>query len=120
MGVGAAISPWNFPLVLAVRKAAPALASGCTVVLKPARQTPLCAAAFAECVHAAGLPKGAFQLVAGSASEIGQEFLEKPLCRQITFTRSTEEGRRLILGSAERVKPLPPAFAGTAPLPCFS
>lgn len=74
VGVVAAISPWNFPLVLAVRKIAAALAAGCTVVLKPASATPLCAAQFAECVHAAGLPPGVFQLVAGPAAEIAQEF----------------------------------------------
>src|SRR5436305_1740995 len=79
IGVVGAISPWNFPLVLALRKVAPALAAGCTVVLKPAKQTPLCAVAFAECVHAAGLPKGVFQLVVGSAAEIGEEFLKNPL-----------------------------------------
>src|SRR6185369_16056388 len=90
IGVVAAISPWNFPLVLAVRKIAPALAAGCTVILKPAKQTPVCAVAFAECVHAAGLPKGVFQLVCGSANEIGEEFLQNPLCRKITFTGSTE------------------------------
>src|SRR4029079_6311620 len=68
VGVVAAISPWNFPLVLAVRKIAPALAAGCPVVLKPASKTPLCASLFAECVDAVHLPKGVFQLVAGSAS----------------------------------------------------
>src|SRR6267142_1981795 len=92
IGVVAAISPWNFPLVLAVRKIAPALAAGCTVVLKPASKTPMCAAVFAECVDAVKLPKGVFQMVAGSASEIGKEFLENPLCRKITFTGSTEVG----------------------------
>src|SRR5206468_7888532 len=86
LGVVGAISPWNFPLVLALRKVAPALAAGCTVILKPASRTPLCAAAFAECVDAVKLPKGIFQLVAGSASEIGEEFLDNPLCRKITFT----------------------------------
>jgi len=90
IGVVAAISPWNFPLALAVRKIAPALAAGCTVVLKPASKTPLCASVFAECVDAVRLPKGVFQLIAGSASEIGKEFLENPLCRKITFTGSTE------------------------------
>src|SRR5439155_12627725 len=95
IGVVGAISPWNFPLVLAVRKIAPALAAGCTVILKPASRTPLCAAAFAECVDAVKLPNGVFQLVAGSASEIGQEFLDNPLCRKITFTGSTEVGKKL-------------------------
>lgn len=119
VGVVAAISPWNFPLVLAVRKVAPALAAGCPVVLKPARQTPLSAVAFAECVHAAELPAGVFQLVAGNAAEIGQEFLENPLCRKITFTGSTEVGRKLIAGAAGRVKPLSLELGGNAPLLVF-
>src|SRR5258708_36688604 len=93
IGVVGAISPWNFPLVLAVRKVAPALAAGCPVVLKPASATPLCALALAECVDAAALPPGVFQLVAGRASEIAAEFLENPLCRKITFTGSTEVGQ---------------------------
>jgi succinate-semialdehyde dehydrogenase/glutarate-semialdehyde dehydrogenase len=115
-----AISPWNFPLVLAVRKVAPALAAGCPVVLKPARQTPLCAVAFAECVAAAGLPPGAFQLVAGPAAEIGQEFLDNPVCRKITFTGSTEVGKVLIRGAAEGVKPLSLELGGLAPLLVFA
>jgi succinate-semialdehyde dehydrogenase / glutarate-semialdehyde dehydrogenase len=119
MGVVGAISPWNFPLVLAVRKVAPALAAGCTVVLKPASATPLCCALFAECVHAAGLPKGAFQLVVGKASEIAQEFLDNPLCRKITFTGSTEVGRNLIAGAARGVKPLSLELGGHSPLLVF-
>jgi succinate-semialdehyde dehydrogenase/glutarate-semialdehyde dehydrogenase len=114
-----AISPWNFPLVLAVRKAAPALAAGCTVVLKPARQTPLACVLFAECVHAVGLPKGVFQLVQGIASEVGAEFLENPLCRKITFTGSTEVGQQLIRGAAERVKPLSLELGGHGPCLVF-
>ena len=119
LGVVGAISPWNFPLVLAVRKVAPALAAGCTVVLKPARQTPLCAVAFAECVDAAKLPKGVFQLVAGSASEIGQEFLDNPLCRKISFTGATEVGKLLIRGAANQVKPLSLELGGLAPALVF-
>lgn len=119
LGVVGAISPWNFPLVLAVRKIAPALAAGCTVILKPARQTPLCAVAFAECVDAAKLPKGVFQLVAGSASEIGQEFLDNPLCRKISFTGSTEVGKLLIRGAANQVKPLSLELGGLAPALVF-
>ena len=106
VGVVGAISPWNFPLVLAVRKVAAALAAGCAVVLKPASATPLCAVQFAECVAAAGLPAGVFQLVAGDAAEIAREFLENPICRKITFTGSTEVGRKLIAGAAAQVKPL--------------
>jgi|ERR1043166_8856342 succinate-semialdehyde dehydrogenase/glutarate-semialdehyde dehydrogenase len=119
MGVVGAISPWNFPLVLAVRKVAPALAAGCTVVLKPASATPLCAAVFAECVDAAKLPAGVFQLVAGSASEIAAEFLQNPLCRKITFTGSTEVGRKLIEGAAAQIKPLSLELGGLAPLLVF-
>jgi succinate-semialdehyde dehydrogenase / glutarate-semialdehyde dehydrogenase len=119
IGVVGAISPWNFPLVLAVRKAAPAWAAGCTVVLKPASQTPLCAVALAECAAAAGLPAGVFQLVVGDARMIAQEFLENPLCRKITFTGSTEVGRDLIRGAAQYVKPLSLELGGLAPLFVF-
>jgi succinate-semialdehyde dehydrogenase/glutarate-semialdehyde dehydrogenase len=119
IGVVGAISPWNFPLVLAVRKIAPALAAGCTVILKPASKTPLCASLFAECVDAVKLPKGVFQLVVGSASEIGTEFLENPLCRKITFTGSTEVGKKLIEGAAKQVKPLSLELGGHAPVLVF-
>jgi succinate-semialdehyde dehydrogenase / glutarate-semialdehyde dehydrogenase len=119
IGVVGAISPWNFPLILAVRKVAPALAAGCTVVLKPASQTPICAAIFAECVDAAKLPKGVFQLVVGNASEIGAEFLQNPLCRKITFTGSTEVGKTLIAGAADTVKPLSLELGGHAPVLVF-
>ncbi|HEV2453538.1 MAG TPA: NAD-dependent succinate-semialdehyde dehydrogenase, partial [Verrucomicrobiae bacterium] len=119
IGVVAAISPWNFPLVLALRKVAPALAAGNTVVLKPASATPVCAAMFAECVDAAKLPAGVFQLVAGSAREIAQEFLDNPLCRKITFTGSTEVGKSLIQGAANGVKPLSLELGGHAPVLVF-
>jgi succinate-semialdehyde dehydrogenase/glutarate-semialdehyde dehydrogenase len=119
IGVVGAISPWNFPLVLAVRKIAPALAAGCTAVLKPASKTPLCASLFAECVDAVKLPKGVFQLVAGSASEIGKEFLENSLCRKITFTGSTEVGRQLIEKAARQIKPLSLELGGHAPVLVF-
>ena len=119
IGVVGAISPWNFPLVLAVRKLAPALAAGCTVVLKPARQTPLSCIAFAECAHAAQLPKGVLQVLCGQSNEIGQEFLSNPLCRKVTFTGSTEVGRALIRGAAETIKPLSLELGGNAPLLVF-
>ncbi len=119
IGVVGAISPWNFPLVLAVRKVAPALAAGCTVILKPASRTPLCASVFAECVNAAGLPAAVFQLIAGSAAEIGQEFLDNPLCRKISFTGSTEVGKKLIEGAAKQVKPLSLELGGHAPVLVF-
>jgi succinate-semialdehyde dehydrogenase/glutarate-semialdehyde dehydrogenase len=119
VGVVGAISPWNFPLMLAVRKIAPALAAGCPVILKPASRTPLSASAFAECVDAVHLPKGVFQLVAGSAEEIGKEFLENKLCRKITFTGSTEVGRVLVEGAAKQVKPLSLELGGHAPVLVF-
>ena len=119
IGVVGAISPWNFPLMLAVRKVAPALAAGCPVVLKPAAQTPLCAVAFAGCVHAAGLPPGVFQLILAPAVEVGAEFLTNPKCRKITFTGSTEVGRLLIAGAAETVKPLSLELGGQAPVLVF-
>ena len=119
VGVVAAISPWNFPLVLAVRKIAPALAAGCTVVLKPASATPLCSVAFAECVDSVKPMPGVFQLVTGASEEIGAEFLENPLCRKITFTGSTEVGKRLIQGVAKQVKPLSLELGGHAPVLVF-
>lgn len=119
IGVVGAIAPWNFPLVLAVRKVAPALAAGCPVVLKPASQTPLCAIALAECFQAAGVPAGVFQLVIGDARAIAAEFLENPLCRKITFTGSTPVGRDLIRGAAASIKPLSLELGGLAPLLVF-
>ena len=120
MGVVGAISPWNFPLVLALRKAAPALAAGCTVILKPASQTPVCALLLAECVHDAGLPPGVFQVVVGPSAAFGDEFLSNPLCRKITFTGSTEVGRVLIQGAAATIKPLSLELGGHAPVLVFA
>jgi succinate-semialdehyde dehydrogenase/glutarate-semialdehyde dehydrogenase len=119
IGVVGAISPWNFPLVLAIRKVAPALAAGCPVVLKPARQTPLSCIAFAECVHAAQFPKGVFQVVCGPSDEFGEEFLANPLCRKVTFTGSAEVGRVLIRNAASTIKPLSLELGGNAPLLVF-
>ncbi|MFT5493815.1 MAG: succinate-semialdehyde dehydrogenase/glutarate-semialdehyde dehydrogenase [Limisphaerales bacterium] len=119
IGVAAAIAPWNFPLVLAVRKIAPALAAGCPVILKPASATPLSSIIFAEACHEAGLPKGVFQLVCGKASEISAEFLENPICRKISFTGSTEVGRILIEGAARDIKPLSLELGGHSPVLIF-
>jgi len=119
IGVVAAISPWNFPLVLSVRKVAPALAVGCPVILKPASATPICNVLFAEACDAVKLPKGVFQLVVGSAAEIGKEFLQNPLVRKITFTGSTEVGKQLIVGAAEQVKPLSLELGGLNPVLVF-
>ncbi len=119
VGVVGAIAPWNFPLVLAMRKVAPALAAGCPVILKPASATPLSSVMLAEVIHEIGLPPGVFQLVAGKASEIGAEMLENPICRKITFTGSTEVGRKLIAGSAKEVKNLSMELGGHAPVIVF-
>jgi len=119
IGVVGAIAPWNFPLVLSVRKVAPALAAGCPVILKPASKTPLCSVALAECIEAAGIPAGVFQLVIGNAGMIAEEFLSNPLCRKITFTGSTEVGQSLIRGAAAQVKPLSLELGGLAPLLVF-
>ena len=119
IGTVAAIAPWNFPLSLAARKMAPALAAGCPVILKPASKTPLCAIALAECAEAAGIPPGVFQLAIGNAEMIASEFLSNPICRKITFTGSTEVGQTLIRGAAEFVKPLSLELGGHAPLLIF-
>ena len=119
VGVVGAIAPWNFPLVLALRKMAPALVAGCPVILKPASATPLSACLLAECVEAAGLPKNVFQLVVGPASDIGNELLENPLCRKISFTGSTNVGRSLIEGAAKTCTELSLELGGNAPIIIF-
>lgn len=119
IGVVGAIAPWNFPLVLAIRKVAPALASGCPVVLKPAGATPLSAVLFAEAVHEAQLPPGVFQLVAGNAREIAAEMFAHPACRKITFTGSTEVGRELMRLAADGIDKLSLELGGNAPVIVF-
>lgn len=119
IGVVGAISPWNFPLILAVRKAAPAMAAGCTVILKPASQTPIVSVLLAECMDEAGIPPGVFQMVLGDSSMIGKVLLENPLVRKITFTGSTEVGKVLIKGAADQVKPLSLELGGHAPAIVF-
>ncbi|MGD9093206.1 MAG: NAD-dependent succinate-semialdehyde dehydrogenase [Anaerolineales bacterium] len=120
IGVVGAISPWNFPLILSIRKVAPALAAGCTVVLKPASATPLCNLLFAECVEAAGLPPGVFQIVLGRSSEIGAEMMENPICRKISFTGSTPVGKKLIEGAAKTCTKLSLELGGNAPVIVFA
>ena len=120
VGVIGAISPWNFPLILSIRKAAPALTAGCTVVLKPASATPLCNLLFAECVAAVGLPAGVFQVVLGSAAPIAAEMLENPICRKISFTGSTPVGKRLIEGAAKTCTKLSLELGGNAPVIVFA
>ena len=110
VGVVGAIAPWNFPLVLAVRKVAPALAAGCPVILKPASATPLSAVMFAEAVDEAGLPPGVFQLVAGRAARSPPSCWRIRSAARSPFTGSTEVGRRLIAGAAGQTQE---AVAGT-------
>jgi succinate-semialdehyde dehydrogenase/glutarate-semialdehyde dehydrogenase len=120
VGVVGAIAPWNFPLILSIRKAAPALAAGCTVVLKPASATPICNLLFAECVEAAGVPAGVFQVVLGRASQIAAEMLENPICRKISFTGSTPVGKKLIEGAAQTCTKLSLELGGNAPVIVFA
>jgi len=119
VGVVAAISPWNFPILLQARKIAPALAVGCTVVCKPASQTPLCLIQVFECLAEAGVPAGVANLVIGPAQEIGDEFLENPICRKISFTGSTEVGKQLMRGAADQMKRLSLELGGHAPFIVF-
>jgi succinate-semialdehyde dehydrogenase/glutarate-semialdehyde dehydrogenase len=119
VGVVGAISPWNFPVTLQARKIAPALAAGCTIVCKPASQTPLCLIQVFECLIEAGLPAGVANLVIGPAQEIGDEFMENPLCRKISFTGSTEVGKLLMRGCADQVKRLSLELGGHAPFIVF-
>ena len=122
IGVTAAITPWNFPNAMITRKAGPALAAGCTMVLKPAEQTPFSALAMAELAHRAGIPKGVLNVVTGaanSASAIGQELCANPIVRKISFTGSTEVGRILMRQSADTIKKLSLELGGNAPFLVF-
>ena len=120
VGVTAAITPWNFPNAMITRKVAPALAAGCTVVLKPAEQTPLSALALAELAERAGMPGGVLNIVTSNdPPAIGTEFTSNPLVRKITFTGSTEVGRILMRQSADQVKKVSFELGGNAPLIVF-
>ena len=119
IGVVACITPWNFPLAMITRKAGPAIASGCTVVLKPASQTPFSALALAELGERAGLPKGVFNVVTGSATDIGGELTSNPAVRKISFTGSTAVGKVLMAQSATTVKKLSLELGGNAPFIVF-
>jgi succinate-semialdehyde dehydrogenase/glutarate-semialdehyde dehydrogenase len=119
VGVVAAISPWNFPITLQSRKIAPALAVGCTIVCRPASQTPLSLVQVFECMVEAGLPAGVANLVIGPAQEMADEFLENPICRKISFTGSTEVGKQLMRAAADQVKRLSLELGGHAPLIVF-
>ncbi|MFF5078243.1 NAD-dependent succinate-semialdehyde dehydrogenase [Actinoplanes sp. NPDC000266] len=119
VGVCAAITPWNFPAAMITRKAAPALAAGCTMIVKPASQTPLTALALAELAERAGVPAGVLNVVVGGAREIGAELTENPLVRKLTFTGSTEVGRVLLAQSAATVKNTSMELGGNAPVLVF-
>jgi succinate-semialdehyde dehydrogenase/glutarate-semialdehyde dehydrogenase len=119
VGVVAAITPWNFPSAMITRKAGPALAAGCTLVCKPATQTPYSALALAELAHRAGVPKGVFNMITGSATAIGGEMTGNPTVRKLTFTGSTEVGKKLMTQCAGTVKKLSLELGGNAPFIVF-
>ena len=119
VGVVACITPWNFPNAMLTRKIAPALASGCTVVCKPANATPLSAFAFVELAERAGIPRGVINIVAGKTREIGEELTSNPIVRKLTFTGSTEVGKKLMEQCAGTVKRTSMELGGNAPFIVF-
>ena len=119
IGVCAAITPWNFPAAMIARKAGPALASGCTMVARPASSTPFSALALAVLAERAGIPAGVFNVLTGSSREIGGELTSNPDVRKITFTGSTEVGRLLMKQSSSTVKKLSLELGGNAPFIVF-
>ena len=120
VGTCASITPWNFPNAMIARKVAPALAAGCSMVARPASQTPLSALAMAKLAEEAGVPKGLFSVVTSSrASEIGREFCENPAVRKLTFTGSTEVGRILLRQAADQVMKCSMELGGNAPFIVF-
>lgn len=116
VGVVAAITPWNFPAAMLARKMGPALAAGCTIVIKPSSESPLTAIKMIELCEKAGFPKGVINLVTGSSSKIGKAIMENEKIRKVTFTGSTEVGKILIEQSAHQVKRLSLELGGHAPL----
>jgi succinate-semialdehyde dehydrogenase/glutarate-semialdehyde dehydrogenase len=119
IGVVAAITPWNFPNAMIARKAAPALAAGCSIVIKPASETPLSALAMAELAERAGVPAGVLNVVVGASAEIGPALTDSPLIRKLTFTGSTEVGRRLEQACAATLKRTSMELGGNAPFIIF-
>jgi len=120
VGVVAAITPWNFPSAMLTRKAGPALAVGCTFVMKPAKETPLSAIALVELAHRAGIPKGVLNLVVGnSSSAIGNELTASPMVKKLTFTGSTSVGKMLLKQCADTVKKVSMELGGNAPILIF-
>lgn len=119
IGVCAAITPWNFPAAMITRKAGPALAAGCTMVVKPASQTPLTALALAVLAERAGIPAGVLSVITGAAGDIGTELASNPLVRKLTFTGSTEVGRTLMQQTASTIKKVSMELGGNAPFIVF-
>jgi succinate-semialdehyde dehydrogenase/glutarate-semialdehyde dehydrogenase len=119
VGVVAAITPWNFPSSMIARKLGPALAVGCTIIIKPASQTPFSGLAWGALAEKAGIPSGVVNIVTGSASEIGAELTSNPLVRKITFTGSTEIGKTLVAQAAGTMKRVSMELGGNAPFIVF-
>ncbi|MFG1490956.1 NAD-dependent succinate-semialdehyde dehydrogenase, partial [Oceanospirillum sp. HFRX-1_2] len=120
IGVVAAITPWNFPVAMITRKAAPALAAGCTIVIKPSEETPFCALAMAELAQRAGVPAGVLNVVTGTnAAAIGGELTSSPIVRKLSFTGSTPVGKLLMKQCADTVKKTSMELGGNAPFIVF-
>ncbi len=119
VGVCAAITPWNFPSAMIARKAAPALAAGCSIVVKPAAQTPFSALALAELADRAGIPKGVFNVITGPARTIGEEFTSSTIIRKLSFTGSTPVGKQLMAACSNTVKKVSLELGGHAPFIVF-
>lgn len=119
IGVTAAITPWNFPAAMITQKAGPALAAGCTMVIKPASQTPFSALAMAALAEQAGIPRGVLSVVTGSAGEVGGELTSNPIVRKLSFTGSTEIGRQLMAECAKDIKKVSLELGGNAPFIVF-
>ena len=119
VGVCAAVTPWNFPHAMVTRKAAPALAAGCTIVIKPAEQTPYSALALCELAERAGIPKGVLNVITGNPPPIGKELTQHPLVRKFTFTGSTQVGKLLMSQCSSTVKKVSLELGGNAPFIVF-
>lgn len=119
IGVCAAITPWNFPAAMIKRKVGPALAAGCTMIVKPAEQTPFTTLALAELANQAGIPRGVLQVVTGEAADVGKVLCDSSVIRKLSFTGSTEVGRILMAQSAPTVKKLSLELGGNAPFIVF-
>ncbi len=119
VGLCAFITPWNFPIAMITRKAAPAIAAGCCMIARPASQTPLCALALAALAEEAGFPAGVFNVITGSSGDIGPELTSNPKIKKVSFTGSTEVGKILLKQCADTVKKVSMELGGNAPLIVF-